>query len=293
MGHASLISGGALQETIDALLGAIGMEASKSHVDGHWQIEFPIPDADLPDCEVTRNIEARHTNRLPFTSISARDLNALQDLVDSNQQVRVLTDRIVIREVGRAVRLCSEARFNSQSLHEWLFSSIRWTAAEANLGDGLDVETLHLPPGAKHFMKFISPWRRMSALNRLGIYKLLALVDSQPVTSAPILIGIVGPATTSGAWNAGRLMQRLWIRLNAMHLAVHPYYVVTDLTGRLPSLVAPNSGGKSVEIADRIARHAFQLNSESKLHMLLRIGRPIRDPVRSKRKAAEVFLPSN
>lgn len=293
MGHASLISGGALQETIDSLLGTIGMEASRSFVADRWNIEFSAPRTDLLVGQVVKNIEARHTNRFPFTSISVRDLKTLRDLGDSNQQVRVVTDRTAIREIGRAVRLCSEARFNSQKLHEWLFSSIRWTAAEARLGDGLDVATLNLPPGALHFMKFISPWRRMRALNRVGIYKLLALVDSQPVSSAPLLIGVVGPATASGAWNAGRLMQRLWVRINAMHLAVHPYYVVTDLAGRLPSLVGRNSRAEAVAVADQITRHSFHVESDDQLHMLLRIGSPTCEPVRSRRKAPQAFAQSH
>lgn len=285
MGHASLVAGGALQETIDTLLGTIGSEASECHLDGGWQIKFPIPRIDLPRSDIMRDIKARHTNRFPFSNLSTHDLNNLLNLAELNHDVRVLTDRTAIREIGRAVLLCSEARFNSQQLHEWLFSSIRWTAAEVELGDGLDVATLSLPPGGTYFMKFIAPWHRMSVLNLLGVYKLLAFVDSQPVSSAPALIGIAGPATPSGAWNAGRLLQRLWIRLNAMSLAVHPYYVVTDMTGRLPTLVDRISRIEGVETANRIARQVFQVNSDRQLHMLLRIGRAVRNPTRSRRKA--------
>ncbi len=41
-------------------------------------------------------------------------------------------------------------------------------------GDGLDMNSLGLPPGGRALMNFISDWPRMRALNRIGAYKLLA-----------------------------------------------------------------------------------------------------------------------
>jgi hypothetical protein len=208
---------------------------------------------------------------------------------NSNRAVLVDGDRQK-RGLIRLVRLCSEARFCNRLLHEWLIGSLRFTPEEAARGDGLDVRTLGLPPGGTQFMRFISDWRRLEALNRLGAYKLLAFSEVALLTAAPALLCVVGPADARSAIDAGRLMTRLWTNVNLKGIAVHPYYVVTDQINRLRAgSLAAGFESKIAEV-DEEMRRLLVLQPGETLHMILRVGYPKTEPLRSRRLPLEAVF---
>jgi hypothetical protein len=153
--------------------------------------------------------------------------------------------------------------------------------------DGLDVSTLDLPPGGGLFLKLIADWKRMALLNRIGIYRLLSAIDARPVGRAPALLAIISQRDCRSVVDAGRLTTRAWISLNAQGVGVHPYYVVADQLHRLATDKVPR---KLIGQAQAIARQShelFELADDETLQMLLRIGCPMRDPVRSRRVPIE------
>ena len=155
LGHASILSAGALQETIDHLLGLIDMQPSTAELSDSWRIDFEVPIKQLPICDALRAVEERHTNRFPYKAVPDSTVDDFLGWSLDGVRVNVIRDRAQISEMGRAVRLCSEARFNSKLLHEWLFSSLRWSKDEVMAGDGLDLNCVDLPPGGRAFMHFI------------------------------------------------------------------------------------------------------------------------------------------
>jgi hypothetical protein len=183
-------------------------------------------------CHQIRSDEPKH-------SFSARTLS--------------LTDQESIKQLTKALTECSIARFNSKELHEWLFSSLRWTPAEVDSGTGLDFKTLHLPPGGKQFMQWIAPWERMKLLNRFGIYRILAAADSALFRQAPGVIAFVGGRAPEDILECGQLMQRTWLALNAQGIAVHPYYVLTDLSNRLRQKKLDERWSNKITTAQAIA----------------------------------------
>ena len=149
------------------------------------------------------------------------------------------------------------------------------------------MRTLDLPPGGKHFLRFISDWNRMKALNKLGIYHLLAKIDSRPLGRAPAIVSFIAPADSNSALDTGRLLTRAWIYLNSLGIAVHPYYVVSDQLDRLSKNLVPYRLQGQVEAIRRDCKKLFELNPGETLHMLLRIGYPTRKPPRSLRLPLE------
>lgn len=147
------------------------------------------------------------------------------------------------------VKDASQIRFQTQEIHEWLGRSLRFGKQAMQTRDGLDVATLDLPPGGSLFMRFISDWRRMKAMNFLGTHKFMSWVDSMPVKSAPAIIAIIGQAGFRETLSAGQLMQSIWIDLNEQGIAVHPYYVVPDQMNRLKDGVVPKD----------LQQHQFQI----------------------------------
>ena len=168
-------------------------------------------------------------------------------------------------------------------MHEWLEISLRFTPEEVKTGDGLDIRTLGLPPGGGVFLRFMSNWKRMRQLNRVGAYKLLAAIDAAPIKKAPAVIAVTALKTPASALEAGRLLCRAWTYLNAQGIACHPYYVIADLLERLDNGNVPV---QLIEKATKISlnsRKLLDINEDETLMMLLRIGYPKREAPRSQR----------
>jgi hypothetical protein len=297
--HATLFSVGAVAENLQVALIANAMCA-----DWRWPAKPALgqPYASVALSDAPAKFTApdgslqRHTNRLafrrdPLPPDVVREFDHYRE--NSNRAV-LLVDRRQKSTLIRLVRLCSEARFCNQHLHEWLIGSLRFTPEEIARGDGLDFRTLGLPPGGKQFLRLISDWRRLDALNRLGAYKLLALSEAGLLTAAPALLCVVGRADARSVIDAGRLMTRVWTDLNLKGIAVHPYYVATDQINRLrEGTIAAGFESKIAGVDQHLSR-LLELQPAEILHMILRVGYPKSEPVRSRRLPLEaVFFDSS
>ena len=291
--HATLLSMGAVMANIDAALAANGVAGAWRWGEGNGQPYAALtPGAAPADFSVPDRVLGRHTNRLPYrsTPLPAALAETIAGCGDGALRVAVLTERAPKARLVRLVRACSEARFCSRELHHWLFGSLRHTPQEVARGDGLDMRSLGLPPGGKQLMRFISDWKRLARLNRFGAYKLLALSEAGLIAAAPALLCVIGPADQRSVIEAGRLLANVWTELNAQGLAVHPYYVVTDQLNRLhDGTLAPGFEGK-MGAAERALRELLALRDGQQLHMILRVGYPKSEPVRSARLPLESVL---
>ena len=234
---------------------------------------------------------SRHTNRFPYQAnlIPSTLISGMNTLREGTAHIKLLDTSKDIKTMAAVARQASEVRFQTQEVHEWLARSLRFTKQEAARGDGLDLATIPLPPGGALFRRYIMDWKWMSRLNRLGVYKLMAALDVKPIEQAPIVIAFIGGSAREDIINVGQLLTRIWIDLNSKGIAVHPYYVVSDqlqrrLVGKVPAQL--------VSQIDKVAAQSaalLDLQDHECLHMLLRIGYPTRDPIRSKRLPLETI----
>lgn len=233
----------------------------------------------------------RQTNRFPFarTELPAALLAWASAQREGAARCLVWQDRKPIRALSRLVRQASEARFQTQEIHEWLGRSLRFTAEEVGRGDGLDVATLHLPPGGRQMLRLTRDWSRMRLFNRLGAYKGFARVEAAAVAKAPALLTIVAPDAASDIVGAGRLLERIWIELNRMKIAVHPYFVITDQLYRLQRGTVPAGLTPLIE-RTQAALDAMLGGHDQPMLMLLRVGWPGVNPPRAKRLPVAALL---
>lgn len=288
-GHTNVLVSGALLENLHVIL-------PPGHSSPEWRAASNSWEIILNDLHQITGVSAntislllsRHTNRYPFKPIEEEDLALLPTYPGC--RAIVATSPSAIRTIAHAVMQCSAARFNCKELHEWLFSSIRWTSAEIDTGTGLDINTLHLPPGGRTFMHWISPWPRMQLLNRFGFGRVMASADAALVREAPAIIALVSGNSPLEIVESGRLMQRIWLELNARGVAVHPYYVLTDQWNRRKSGKLDPKWNTTIDSAVSIANEALGLTPEEHIHMLLRVGRPSYSPVRSRRLPVPAFM---
>jgi hypothetical protein len=192
----------------------------------------PYFTADLPDSG-PRNAKPfleRHTNRLPYKKggISMDSLRAIS--IDPNLgDVRVdwIVDPKMINALARSVGELSYLRFTNKAQHESLMKSLRFTDAEIAQGDGLDINTLPLPPGGRAFMKWITPWERAQTLHKFGIAKVMAMAEQKAFSTCGAICVISGTFDENTTLNSGTMMIELWKELNLMRLAVQPWYVLS------------------------------------------------------------------
>lgn len=287
--HATLLAVGACIENIETALASLGL-SGELRIDAMAAPERPYAQLSFEGaCDSIQQpsdlaLFKRHTNRFPFqpAQIPGAVLAAIAGLAQGATRLIVLpADANKAALVGHA-RLAAEARFCTRELHEWLMGSLRFTPAEINGGEGLDIHTLDLPPGGSMFMRFMANWKRMVMLNRFGTYKALAAVETRLLGAAPALVCIVGRMGPGDAIAAGRLLANLWSKLNAEGVAVHPYYVITDQLLRLQSGTVPPAMVDRVRGIQEAIPRLLGLRSGESLHMVLRIGLPEIDPPRAR-----------
>ncbi len=216
----------------------------------------------------------RHTNRLSYHSQPIPDdlCSDIESQRENHARTITIRDHRMIQRIASVVRRASEIRFQTQEIHEWLGRSLRFSKSNAEKGDGMDVATLGLPPGGKLFLRLISQWSRMRILNKFGLYKVVAGIDSAPVASAPALVAIIGSADPRGTFDSGRLMTRSWINLNRQGLSVHPYYVIADQLSRKRDNGIPSNLNALADDISNQSTDLFELRGDETLHMLFRVG---------------------
>lgn len=277
--HATHLALGAATENLHAALAALDGGAARPRsappdASGEFfRLDLPELDRDLPKPDACVWLR-RHTNRSAYRNegLSPSILPELAACGAAPMEIRTLTGRM-INEAADWVREASEIRFRTREVNEWFAASLRYGANADAFSDGLHVGTLALPPGGVGLLRLISDWRRLAFLNALGAYKLLARIEAANFMRAPLVLAVVGGQEAS-PFEAGRCLQRVWLRLTEIGLSAHPYYVVSDLTQRLRrDWVPARCVGPARALTERIRS---TLGEGQTLHCLLRVGIPTR-----------------
>ena len=227
----------------------------------------------IPAFNVVPLWKQRHTNRLPYRSEIDPDVaDKLEACGIGKVGVRVIAGS-GIRQAADWVRQASEVRFQTREVNEWFAASLRYGDSPEDRTSGLHVDTLALPPGGVGLLKLMSDWNRLQWLNRLRAYKLFAAIEAANFQKAPLVVAIIGPSSRAAALDAGRCLQRVWLRVTELGLSAHPYYVVADLLNRLESNSVPEQCvTQSLALQDRIRA---EYGHENTLHCLLRVGKAV------------------
>ena len=143
---------------------------------------------------------ARHTNRFAFHShaIDSGILQLISSLQEAPARLCVISDTDQIKKISKLVTTASEIRFQIREIHLWLMRSLRFSEDEVAKGDGLDINTLSLPPGGIVLLRFLSDWKRMEAFNRFGAYKFMAREEAKLINKAPALVAVIAPRKIVG-----------------------------------------------------------------------------------------------
>jgi hypothetical protein len=118
----------------------------------------------------------------------------------------------------------------------------------------------------------MSNWNRMKRFNRFRVYKLFALIEAINFQKTPLVIAITGTSEKASIFDAGRCLQKVWLRVTGLGMSAHPYYVVADLLGRVESGGVPLECMRQAESLRMQVQEKF--GSGRSLHCLMRVGIP-------------------
>jgi nitroreductase len=300
---ASLISIGAVVANVELQAATLGWvthirwlpagntQNPKAHLS--FSFEAPTP-SNLAAAIPTRCVN-RHPYRrgrpLPQTWLEER----VVDAAGLETQLAWCTDSQALRRVARLVRWADWVRFSHPEVHGAFMAELRFSQAEAEqTRDGLAINTLESGPLAGPALRFLRPWRRMAALNRLGLYRLLARQADQLVRSASAVGLLSADQDTALTYlKGGVAMQRLWLAATAAGIAFQPVTVATLFVRRLlrhgPGAFEPPHTPWLNQIWEEL-QALFPITRESGLIMLFRVGYAKPPTGRSLRRPLDSFL---
>ena len=205
------------------------------------QIRFsrtdPISDA------LEHAIPTRHTNRKFFQSRKVPELQRNEIASEASQipgTSLLWLDEGARRSTAlRLVRLAETQRFRSFELHQELFSAVRFDAGwYSTVSEGLPPGSLEVEAPLRLMFALLRHWPVMRALQFLGAHIMIgARASYVPCRFSPHLAVITAKTNSEdSAINAGRALQRVWLRAAGLSVAVQPLaasalYALTNYAG--------------------------------------------------------------
>ena len=188
-------------------------------------------------------IATRHSNRKFFRSckVSESQRNEIEREVSQVPGTGLLwLDESERRSIAlRLVRLAETQRFRSFELHQELFSAVRFEAGwTASVEEGLPPGALEVEAPLRPLFALLRHWPVMRVLQLLGAHVMIgARASYVPCRFSPHLAVITAKTNSDdSAINAGRALQRVWLRAAALGIAAQPLaasalYALTEYPG--------------------------------------------------------------
>jgi hypothetical protein len=231
----SLISFGAVAENMRIRLAALGYQARVIWLpdpeDPSLIAELRYARGEHFEQELDSAIPRRHTNRrLAYHGprLSEPELAALSKAVACIEGVSLhFMDSPTSRmKLLRLLRIAEAERFNTRSLHQELFSAVRFDVGwHKTVQEGLAPCALSVEPGMRWAFRQLARWRVMNVLRRVGFHHALGFRAAYlPCRLAPHCAVL---ATTlpieRGAPAVGMALERIWLRAASSGLALQPF----------------------------------------------------------------------
>ncbi|MDH5493544.1 MAG: Rv1355c family protein, partial [Myxococcales bacterium] len=160
-----------------------------------------------------------------------------------------------LEAIGALLGAGDRVRLLSKVLHGEMMNEVRWNKEEVErTRDGLDVATLEMTPADLAGMRMISSWPVMKMVGAVGG----GIGLERPTRKAIAASSAVGLLTVEGLSprsfvEAGRMLQRIWLKAGALGLAFQPMTPITYLFYRLE-----HADGEGLSAKDRAALTALR-----------------------------------
>lgn len=222
----TLLAHGALLENMHIAAAALGYKASvRLFPQGGSN---PIGEVTFTDTERSKQdlyeaINRREINRRPYRA-ELLDPQVKERLLEGVQsdQVRLIEDKEGVVRLAEAASISERLMFESEELHKLLVEEIVWSEAEERIKKtGLFVKTMELNGPQRMVLRLLRSWAATRCANRLGFSKVLAAGNAK-VYEMSAAMGIISASDDDQSFiEAGRVMERLWLRATKEGLRFH------------------------------------------------------------------------
>lgn len=179
------------------------------------------------DAELFPAIGRRVTNRKlgprrPLEPGSAPALVATAE--HAGARLALTSDPAALETLASVIAEGERLRLLNRRMHGEMMAEVRWNAREvAATRDGLDVATLELTPTDLAGMRLVSSWGLMDAVRKLGAGRGLERPSRKSLAAASAVGLLSRPGTEPASWfEAGRALERVWLRATVLELAFQP-----------------------------------------------------------------------
>ena len=134
-----------------------------------------------------------------------------------------------LKSLARLVYQADRIRTEHRGLHEHFNSMVRFTEEEVQEKlDGLPLKNLYGGAAGEAFLKLTRDWERMRVANTLGFGRIVASHSAKGIVNsgAACLLTVPGMAWKDFV-TGGRALQRCWLKLTDLGLAMQPMTAVT------------------------------------------------------------------
>jgi nitroreductase len=296
-GWAGEVSLGAAVENIVQVAPSLGLAASVEPLQNHEALVRLRRQPGQGETALTRVVFTRHTHRgyLRATPIPPAVAQGLVAAVDaSGFSLRWAASRTARARLITAVQQAEVVRFTHAQIHDEFHESLRFGRAQEQRPDGLAADTLGIERALVPALRLVRPWPITRALNALGMHHFMVWRGATlPLKQAPLIGALLGPPDAPG-FDAGRILERVWLAAEAAGVAFQAF-------GALPLLLRhlrpqqPADDQLSRPHRERLLRadNAWRLATDAsgeQLLMIVRIGYAASPAPRSRRRAAASFV---
>ena len=172
------------------------------------------------------SISLRVTNRKPYklTPLGSKTKEQLFNEAKKFQGVefKIIEDPKIIKEIGKAISINEIVMLENKKLHKLFFDEIIWSEEDSKKrGYGFYVKTMELKVHQQLVLHILKYWPIMNLFNKIGFAKYIAEDNLKMYSSAPALGVIIVENNDKDFVMAGRLLERIWLKVTEMKLSLH------------------------------------------------------------------------
>lgn len=170
-------------------------------------------------------IGRRTTNRKPYEkkTLNESQKNEFLSVLSSEERpcVRLIDGQEELKSLGEVMSVNEIVMFENRRLHNLFFKEIIWSDKDRT--PGLLLDTLELKPPQKAALRIFRYWQATNLLNKLfSVGKKIARDNARSYASTSAIGAILAEDDDTAFINAGRTMERLWLKSAEMGLSFHP-----------------------------------------------------------------------
>ena len=246
-------------------------------------------------------ITTRHTNRKPYRPLplTQEERNALLSVVpelglEASARVGLIEDAESRKRLGAAGASVEQVILENRELHGILFKDVVWSEKEElEKHSGLYLDAMEFSPPQRALFGLARRWSFMRVANAIGFPKFISWQDAKIYATGSALGAVIMKSSGPEDFvNAGRIMQRLWLRVTACGLWLHPITALLFAAARVRAGEASMLSAAHRELIEREYREVEQVfgASAETVAMMFRIGHADPPRAHSSRRAPDILI---